>query len=89
MNDPNFRIKRKPTDHFRDICGKEALNSKGLLSKKDALDILDYYIKIHKLKENDGIIIMNEWFQKLIQESGPTVYRSELPKIVEKFFTQE
>jgi hypothetical protein len=89
MNQSNNIIKLKPTEHFRAMCGKEALNSEGRLSKNDALNLLQHYIRVHKLEEHDGIIIMNEWFQKLIQESGPTVYRSELPKIVEKFFTQE
>lgn len=79
-------VKRKPTEHFRIMCGPEALNPLGLLSKKDALDILEHYIKVHKLEERDGLIFMNEWFQKLAQEYRMTIYRSELPKIVDTFF---
>ena len=78
--------KRKPTDHFREMCGKEVLNSKGMLSKKDALNLLEYYIKVHNLREDNGIIFMNDWIRLLVQESKPTIYRSELSVIVEKFF---
>ena len=88
MNESNNSIKLKPTEHFRAMCGKEALNSEGKLSKNNALNLLEHYIRVHKLEEHDGIIIMNEWFQKLVQEFKSTIYRSELPKIVEKFFTE-
>lgn len=79
-------IKLKPSEHFKFMCGNEVLNSKGLISKKDTLDLLNYYIKRHSLIEEDGIIYMNRWFQELVQEFMPTIYRYELPKLVNKFF---
>jgi len=88
MEEEGYKIKRKPSEHFRTMCGKEALNSKGLLSKKDAVDLLNHYIRVHKLEEQDGFIFMNEWFQKLVQEFRPTIHKNDISRIVDKFFEE-
>ena len=68
------------------MCGKEALNSSGLLSKKDAFDLLNLYINNHKFPEEDGFLSINEWFQRLIQDRRNIIHRNELKKFVDTFF---
>jgi len=79
-------LKRVPSAHFVATCGKESLNSRGMISKVDAYQLLQYYVKVHKLHEEDGIIYVNSWFQNLIQEFKPTISAKDLRKIVNKFF---
>jgi hypothetical protein len=79
-------VKRLPTSHFAKMCGGECLNSKGMVSKKDAYDVLEHYMKIHKVREENGLIYIEGWIQQLIQEARSTITRKDLRVIVDKFF---
>jgi hypothetical protein len=84
----NLTIHVKPTDHFRNYCGAEGLTREGLTCKKYLLDFMDYHIKVRGLKEENGVIHINEWFQGLIQEYRTTIHRRELPHIINRFIAK-
>jgi hypothetical protein len=82
----NDTVKRVPTSHFAKISGSECLNNKGMMSKKDAYHVLEHYMKIHKVHEENGLIYIDEWIQQLIQETRSTITRKELRAIVDRLF---
>jgi hypothetical protein len=80
------KIKRIPTKHFSSMCGNECLNKEGKVSKKDAYYILEHFVKIHAIHEENGIIYIDPWIQKLIKETRATITKRDLRAIVNRFF---
>ena len=84
----SFNVELVPTEHFKAYCGPEWVNKYGLITKRDAVEFIEYNIAIQKLKEVDGIITTNQWLQELLQEYRPTIYRQEIPNLVHRFFRE-
>ena len=79
-------IHKKPTTHFKEFCGGEWLNKKGMITFEQAHDFVEWQIKQRGLKEKDGMLFLDEYFQNLFQEYRSFIYRQEIPKLVQKFF---
>ena len=81
-------IHRKPTAHFKEYCGGEWLNKKGMITRAQAIDFLNYNMKKRGIEERNGIIFLNDWMKGLLQEYRTIINRDELPGMIEKFFAE-
>ena len=79
-------IPMKPTEHFKEFCGSEWLDHRGLISKSNAICFLKYQISARGLKVCDTIVHTNEWLRELIGEDKREIYIQEFPFIVRRFF---
>lgn len=75
-----------PTDHFKQFCGNEWLNPNGKLTYANALEFVELQIQQRGLKEKDGMIFLNEYFQNLFQDYRTFMYRHEIPELARRFF---
>lgn len=75
-----------PTSLCKEMIGPEWLNSKGLLSRKTALDFIHHQIKIRKMSINNGFLQTDEWFRTLFQDGRDCISIVEIPAIIEKLF---
>jgi hypothetical protein len=75
-----------PTQHFKELCGGEWLNKKGMMTYANALDFVDWQFKQRGIKEKDGMIFLTEYFQTLFQDYRSFIYRKDIPELVKKFF---
>ncbi len=74
----------KPTDHFKEYCGSEWLNPKGMISPQSVLNFFDFHIRGRNIRVEDGVIYTTEWLRSLLQETRETMFYDELPQYVSR-----
>ena len=77
-NDSFSSVKLKPTPHFHNICGSEALDYRGLISKKECNDYVRYQMLLRKIRVEGGIIYMDDYLNNLFGTEKATMLEGEL-----------
>jgi hypothetical protein len=57
-----------------------------MITFEQAIDFVEWQIKYREIKERDGMLFLDEYFQNLFQEYRSFIYRQEIPQLVQKFF---
>lgn len=81
LDDDFLKILREPTEHFKDYCGDEWLVN-GLISQKELVRFIEYHIDLRKIKCVNDTIVTDEWFQSLLKDNRPLLYRHELESLM-------
>jgi hypothetical protein len=88
FNDSITPVLLKPTEHFRMICGSEALSCDGMMSKKNAFDYIMYQISIRNVKVSNGTIYMDDYLNTLFNTSLTKVRKDELLDFIDTLFLE-
>lgn len=88
VNDSIAPILLKPTEHFRMICGPEALSCDGMMSKKDAFDYIMYQISMRNVKVSNGTIYMDEYLNTLFNTNLTKIRKDELLDFIDTLFLE-
>lgn len=85
-NDSVSSMKLQPTEHFKIICGTEALDSNGLISRKEALDFIMYQISIRNITVKDNTIFMDDYLNNTFNTNLHKVRKDELLDLIDTLF---
>ena len=77
-NDSFSSVKLRPTPHFYNICGPEALDYRGLMSKRECKDFITYQMLLRKIKVEAGIIYIDDYLKFLFSTDKDTILQGEL-----------
>lgn len=77
-NDSFSSVKLRPTPHFHNICGSEALDYRGLMTKKECKDFITYQILLRKMRVEAGIIYIDDYLKNLFSTDKDTILQGEL-----------
>ena len=80
-------IPRKPTAVFAQACGKESLNSEGLISTESAYNFIMRQAVYMKLSMIDDTIYLNEYLQNLLNINSGKIDRYELVLLLDNLFS--
>jgi len=86
FNDDDFNTLLAPNEHYKKYCGPEWLNSTGMTTKNSVIRFIEHNVLIQKMDEVDGQIFMNTWMKEFLNDYRATIYRKEIPNLVNRFF---
>ena len=79
-------IKRFPNKHFKGILGAENLNSRGMISIKEAIDFIYRQIKIRGISHTPDVIQLDPFLHNLFSSTESSILVQDLPEIIETLF---